>query len=328
MNDHQSTHDHSLQFVVPSDKKKERLDLFLTHQLPSVTRARLKRLVDEDQVLVNGVPTKAGHSVRPGEVIDIFFPAYESTDLEPEEIPLNIIYEDEYLLVVNKPAGLVVHPAFGNMSGTLVNALLAHCRSLSDVGGPKRPGLVHRLDKDTSGLLVVAKDDVTHVALAEQLSRRKIEREYRAVVWGHLRQKSGRIEAALARNPKDRTKMHVDQRGKCAVTNYEVLEEMTCTSYLKLNLETGRTHQIRVHMMSLGHPVFSDAAYGGRGKQLAALRPAHAKLMQRLLKKFTRQMLHARLLSFRHPTTGEVLAFEAPIPQDMQELIQILRNQV
>ncbi len=156
----------SIQFIVPAGKTKERLDVFLAAQLPSVTRAKLKRLVDDDKITVNGVPTKAGHVIRPGEVIDVFFPPSEPTDLEPEDIPLDILYEDAHLLVVNKAPGMVVHPAYGNMHGTLVNALLAHSQSLSDVGGPKRPGLVHRLDKDTSGLLVVAKDDVTHVALA------------------------------------------------------------------------------------------------------------------------------------------------------------------
>ncbi|MBN1561663.1 RluA family pseudouridine synthase [candidate division KSB1 bacterium] len=326
MNDAKSTGDRTLQFVVPADKKKERLDVFLAHQLTSVTRARLKRLIDEDLVLVNSEPTKAGHPLRPGEVIDIFFPAPAKTELEAEDMPLNIIYEDDCLIVLNKPAGLVVHPAYGNMRGTLVNALLAHCRSLSGVGGPIRPGLVHRLDKNTSGLLVVAKDDVTHVALARQLAERKMEREYRAVVWGHFKLKSGRIEAPLARNPQDRTKMRIDRLGKPAVTHYEVLDEMTCTSYLKLNLETGRTHQIRVHMMSQGHPVFADSTYGGRGKQLSGLSPAHVKFMNQLFQKFTRQMLHARILSFRHPETNEILTFTAPIPPDMQELIHILKN--
>jgi 23S rRNA pseudouridine1911/1915/1917 synthase len=286
----------------------------------------LKKLVDEKRVVVNGMPTKAGHAVRPGEVIDVSFPAPEATDLEPEDIPLDIVYEDRHLLVVNKPAGMVVHPAYGNMSGTLVNALLAHCLTLSDVGGAKRPGLVHRLDKDTSGLLVVAKDDLTHVALARQLAVRKIDREYRAVIWGHMKQRSGRIEAALGRHPKDRTKMRVDRDGKLAVTNYEVLDEMTFTSYIKLNLETGRTHQIRVHMTSLGHPVFSDSTYGGRGKQLTGLNPARTKFVNRLFKKFTRQMLHARVLSFQHPATGELYTFEAPIPRDMKELIHILKS--
>lgn len=316
----------SLQFIVPNGKSKQRLDLFLTGQLPSVTRAKLKRLVDDDKITVNGVPTKAGHIVRPGEVINVFFPPSENNDLAPEDVPLDILYEDNCLLVVNKPAGMVVHPAYGNMSGTLVNALLGHCRSLSDVGGPVRPGLVHRLDKETSGLLVVAKDDVTHVALAKQLSAHKIDREYRAIVWGHLKEKSGRIEAALGRHPKDRTKQRLDPNGKHAVTNYVVLDESTFTSYVKLNLETGRTHQIRVHMMALGHPVFSDSTYGGRGKKLAGMSPERTKFVTRLFKKFTRQMLHARILAFQHPLTKELMSFESPIPTDMQELWHILKS--
>ncbi len=316
----------TIEITVPEDKTKERLDIFLCSHLPSVTRAKLKRLVDEDLVLVNGEPTKAGHTVRPGEVITVHFPPPQPAHLEPEDIPLDIIYEDEYLLVVNKPAGMVVHPAYGNMNGTLVNALLAHCSTLSDVAGEKRPGLVHRLDKDTSGLLVVAKDDVTHVALAKQLSAHKIEREYRAIVWGIFKEKSGRIEAALGRHPRDRVKMCIDANGKHAVTNYTVLEEMSFTSYLRLNLETGRTHQIRVHMSYMGHPVFSDAAYGGRGRQLAGMSSARSKFVTRLFKKFTRQMLHARILAFEHPATGELLTFEAPIPHDMQELLHILKS--
>lgn len=316
----------SLEITVPEGKEKERLDKFLANQLPSVTRANLKRLVDEERVTINGQPTKAGHTIRPGEVVRVAFPARHETEILPEEIPLDIIYEDEFLLVVDKPPGMVVHPAFGNMSGTLVNALLAHCLQLSGVGGDKRPGLVHRLDKDTSGLLVVAKDDVTHVGLAKQLSAHKIEREYRAVVWGHLKQKSGRIEAALARSPKDRTRMMIHPDGKHAVTNYEVLEEHAITSYLKLNLETGRTHQIRVHLASLGHPVFSDATYGGRGKQLAGLNKTRSQFVIRLLQEFKRQMLHARTLVFIHPITHELMRFDSPLPQDMVKLLEILRN--
>jgi len=316
----------SLEITVPEGKEKERLDKFLANQLPSVTRANLKRLVDEERVTINGQPTKAGHTIRPGEVVRVAFPARHETEILPEEIPLDIIYEDEFLLVVDKPPGMVVHPAFGNMSGTLVNALLAHCLQLSGLGGDKRPGLVHRLDKDTSGLLVVAKDDVTHVGLAKQLSAHKIEREYRAVVWGHLKQKSGRIEAALARSPKDRTRMMIHPDGKHAVTNYEVLEEHAITSYLKLNLETGRTHQIRVHLASLGHPVFSDATYGGRGKQLAGLNKTRSQFVIRLLQEFKRQMLHARTLVFIHPITHELMRFDSPLPQDMVKLLEILRN--
>ena len=316
----------TLEIIVPKDKQKERLDLFLCSHLPSITRAKLKRLVDEDLVLVNGKATKADQIVRPNEIITVQFPPQQPSHLEAEDIPLDIVYEDEFLLVVNKPAGLVVHPAYGNMSGTLVNALLAHCNALSDVGGAKRPGLVHRLDKDTSGLLVVAKDDVTHVALARQLSAHKIEREYRAIVWWHFKEQEGRVEAALGRHPRDRVKMCIDVNGKHAITNYQVLEEMNFTSYVKLNLETGRTHQIRVHMKHLGHPVFSDSTYGGRGKPMGGQSNARAQFVNRLLKKFTRQMLHARILTFKHPTSGELLTFEAAIPPDMRDLLNILRT--
>ena len=315
-----------LEIIVPEDKTRERLDKFLAGKLPSVTRSKIKKLIDDEKVTIDEKPVKANHIVRPGEVIRVAFPAREETNVVPENIPLDIVYEDEYLLVVNKPAGMVVHPAYANLTGTLVNALLAHCQSLSSVGGGQRPGLVHRLDKDTSGLLVVAKDDVTHVALARQLSDRKIEREYRAIVWGHLRKKSDRIEAPLARHPKDRVKMVIHKDGKHAVTHYKVLEELPLTSYLKLNLETGRTHQIRVHLASIGHPVFSDATYGGRGKQLAGLNHDKTRFATQLLKRFKRQMLHARTLAFIHPASGELMRFEAPIPEDMQQLLDFLRQ--
>ncbi len=316
----------SLEIVVPEGKEKQRLDLFLANQLSSVTRSKIKKLIDDDRVTIQDQPTKANHLVRPGEIIRLRFPFPEPIDIQPEDIPLDIIFEDEYLLVVNKPAGMVVHPAFANLSGTLVNALLAHCKSLSHISGEQRPGLVHRLDKDTSGLLVVAKDDVTHVSLSRQLSERKIEREYRAIVWGHLRQKSATIEAALMRHPRDRTRIVIHQDGKYAVTHYQVLEELPLTSYLQLRLETGRTHQIRVHMASIGHPVFSDATYGGRSKQLAGLNQSRTQFAIELLKKFTRQMLHAQTLSFVHPVSKELLRFQAPLPDDMLQCLDTLRR--
>ncbi len=316
----------TITLTVPEDKEKERLDKFLTHQLPSVTRAKLKNLIDDDKVLVNGKPTKAGHLIRPGEEVVVHFPVVMPTTVEAEEIPLEIVFEDAHLIVVNKPAGMVVHPACGNFRGTLVNALLAHCNKLSSVGGETRPGLVHRLDKDTSGLLVVAKDDVTHVGLARQLADRKMEREYHAIVWGHPRQPRGTVEAALQRNPKDRLRMMIHPDGKHAVTHYIVLEKFLLTSYLQLNLETGRTHQIRVHLASLGHPVFADATYGGRSRQLAGLNHDNTRLGLHLLKICTRQMLHARTLAFLHPVTQELLRFSSALPEDMAGLLQELRQ--
>jgi len=316
----------TVELIVPPGKEKQRLDVFLTNQLPGITRARIKTLIDSGKVTVNGQVTKAGYSIRPDERIIVLFPAYEPTQVEPEDIPLDILYEDEHLLVVNKPAGMVVHPAFANLRGTLVNALLAHCRKLSSVGGEKRPGLVHRLDKDTSGLLVVAKNDASHLALSKQLSERKMEREYRAIVWGHVQKKSGRIEGALLRNPKDRLRMMIHPDGKPAVTHYQVLNEYPLTSHLRLNLETGRTHQIRVHMASIGHPVFSDAVYGGRAKQLAGLNQHNTQLGLLWLKQFPRQMLHARTLAFVHPATRELVRFTAPLPEDMQAFLRVLEK--
>jgi 23S rRNA pseudouridine1911/1915/1917 synthase len=318
--------DKTIELLVPPAKEKQRLDLFLTNQLAGITRARIKNLIDDGKVTVDGETTKAGYMVRPGERIIILFPIFEPTSIEPEDIPLDIVYEDEHLLLVNKPAGMVVHPAFANLRGTLVNALLSHCMRLSSVGGEKRPGLVHRLDKDTSGLLVVAKNDAAHLALSKQLSEHKMEREYRAIVWGHMRVKKNRIEGALLRNPKDRLRMMIHPDGKQAATHYEVINEFPLTSYVKLNLETGRTHQIRVHMASIGHPVFSDAAYGGRAKQLAGLNHSNTQFALKLLKDFPRQMLHARTLAFVHPATNELVRFTVPLPEDMQQLLTILEN--
>ncbi|OGC02683.1 hypothetical protein A2V82_09430 [candidate division KSB1 bacterium RBG_16_48_16] len=320
------TLENSLEITVPAHKEKERIDKFLAGKLPSVTRSKIKKLIDEHSVSIDGKAVKANHIVRPGEIITVVFPPALPHDLLPENIPLDIVYEDDHLIVVNKPAGLVVHPAYGNMTGTLVNALLHHSQILSGVGGNTRPGLVHRLDKDTSGLLVVAKDDLTHVHLARQLAERKIKRVYHAVVWGRFRKPTGRIEAPLARHPKERTKMVIHEDGKYAATNYKVLEELSLMSYIELKLETGRTHQIRVHLSSLGHPVFSDSTYGGRGRQLAGLNQERTAFVSRLFKKFNRQMLHAKTLSFIHPVSQEEMTFDSPLPQDMQELLHHLRS--
>ncbi len=315
-----------LNITVDPDHGGERLDKFLAGQLPSVTRSKIKRIIDDHRVTIDGSAAKANHITKPGEEICIDFPEPQKHTLEPEHIPLDIVYEDQHLLVVNKPADMIVHPAFGHYSGTLVNALLAHCDRLSNVASDIRPGLVHRLDKNTTGLLVVAKDDVTHVELARQLSARKMKRHYCAVVWGNPERNSGSIKAPLARHPRERVRMAIHAQGKQAVTHYKVLERQPLTAFLQLRLETGRTHQIRVHMSSIGHPVFGDSTYGGRGKQISGLNHDRTAFFSRLIKKYTRQMLHAKTLAFEHPKSRQWISFDSEIPQDMQSLLRELEN--
>ncbi|MGB5287674.1 MAG: RluA family pseudouridine synthase, partial [Ignavibacteriaceae bacterium] len=244
-------------FEVPEGKKKERLDLFLTNAIENATRSKVQKLIDADLVTVNGVVVKANYQVKPNDVIEAVHPiSPRPEDVEPEDIPLDIIYEDEYLLVINKPAGMVAHPAYANYTGTLVNALLHHTKKLSDLNEPGRPGIIHRLDKDTSGLLVVAKDDFTHAKIAEQFSKRIVEKEYHAVCWGKFKDSKGELDSNIVRSKKDRKKFSTSEtEGKRALTLYEVLEEFDFTSYLKINLMTGRTHQIRVHLSGIGKPV-------------------------------------------------------------------------
>jgi len=312
--------------TVPQLKERERIDRFLARVFSDFSRSMIQKLIDEGRVLVNGSVTKPSHLVNPGEKIDLFVPEPQKLEVEPEAIPLDIVYEDEHLIVIDKPAGMVVHPAFANYSGTLVNALLYHCRDLSGIGGVQRPGIVHRLDKDTSGLIVVAKDDRTHQGLAEQFKSKSVEREYVAVVWGRPRPGRGRVETFLGRHPKDRKKIAVLSGGRWAVTNYEVVESFEFLSLVRLQLETGRTHQIRVHMSHIGHPVFGDPVYGGRSRKLGSLPPAQRRKAQQLLEGMKRQALHARTLGFVHPVTRERLRFESPLPDDMSELLRRLRE--
>jgi len=311
--------------VVPPNQKKERLDKFLTRFIGHYSRARLQKVIEEDLVLVNGKPAKASHVVQPNEAIEVRVPKPKPIDILPEKIPLNILYEDEHLIVLNKPAGMVVHPAFANYTGTLVNALLHHCGDLSSIGGRQRPGIVHRLDKDTSGIMVVAKNDFAHQNLSQQFKNKTTDRLYWAIVWYVPRQKTGRVETNLARSPKDRKRITVQPDGKFAATNYEVLEKFELFSLVQLKLETGRTHQIRVHMSYIGHPVFGDAEYGGRGRQVNGLPKAQKEVATELLEKMNRQALHAKTLGFVHPQKGEYLRFESDLPQDMQQLLQDIR---
>lgn len=308
---------------------KERLDHYLAEHMEKISRAQVQKLIKKKKVTVNGEIVKASYQIACGDKIVVRIPPPQPSELLPENIPLNILFEDDYLLVLNKPAGLVVHPAYGNPSGTLANALVYHSQELSTLSGEFRPGIVHRLDKDTSGLLVVAKNDYVHGLLSQQFAEHSTEREYRAFVWGYFREKEGRFESFITRSPKDRTRMTIsDSEGKFAITNYEVLEEFPLISYLRLRLETGRTHQIRVHMAYNGHPVVGDEIYGGRKKQTISLNAQDKQLASQILKLMPRQALHAKTLGFMHPITGEKLTFDSDLPEDMQELLDFMNEKL
>jgi 23S rRNA pseudouridine1911/1915/1917 synthase len=316
-----------IEVVVPPNKEKQRLDTFLTQVLGTVSRSRVQKVIAEGKVTVNGAPAKSSHLIAPLEKIAICVPRPPKVDVLPENIPLDILYEDEHLLVLNKPAGLVVHPAFGNWSGTLVNALLYRCGDLSSIGGRQRPGIVHRLDKDTSGLMVVAKNDFAHHHLSRQFSEKRTEREYWALAWGRFKKRRGQISTYLARSPKDRTRIAVRPEGKIAITHYEVIEELALLTLVKLKLETGRTHQIRVHLSHISHPVFGDLTYGGRNRQLGALSNQQRQLAAVLLDMMPRQALHAKTLGFVHPVKNELLRFDSELPDDMKQLLTRLSKE-
>lgn len=301
----------TVSWTVTAGGAGERVDKYVTDGLDGeVSRSQVQAWIRDGFVLVNGRPVKANYRLEEGDVLDVAVPEPEPSHLEPEAIPLDIVYEDRDLVVVNKPRGMVVHPAAGHASGTLVNALLHHCPDLAGVGGTKRPGIVHRIDKDTSGLLMVAKHDTAHQRLSEQLAARSVIRKYVAVVTGNLPHDRGTIDAPIGRDKFDRKKFAVDATGgKSAITHFRVLERLPAHTLLELQLETGRTHQIRVHMQYVGHPLEGDPVYGRR--RGAAM---------------DGQALHASVLGFRHPASGESLLFEAPLPEDMVRLLEKLRN--
>lgn len=301
--------------------------MYLTHHVANASRNKVQRGIEDGLVLVNDKKVKPSYLVNPNDSIVVTLPRPPRTEALPEDIPLDIVYEDDDLLVVNKPAGMVTHPAYRNYSGTLVNALLFHSQQLSGVNSELRPGIVHRLDKDTSGLLVVAKNDDAHHRLAKQFSKHSIEREYRAIVWGRFKNKRGRIEANLGRSKKDRRKVSVTAHGKHAATHYEVLKQFEFLALVKLNLKTGRTHQIRVHLAHIGHPVFGDATYGGRNSEWGGLSGKKAHRAANLLKLTSRQALHAKTLGFVHPTSGTTVRFESDLPEDMSVLMEKLEGE-
>ncbi len=292
----------------------ERIDKFLSCRLEEVSRSYIQKLIKEGHVSVNGKPVKANYKLGAGDKISVEIPEAKEPDILPEDIPLDILYEDQDILVVNKPKGMVVHPAAGHYSGTLVNALMYHCKdSLSGINGVMRPGIVHRIDMDTTGSLLVCKNDEAHRILAEQLKEHTIRREYHAIVYGNIKEDTGTVDAPIGRHPTDRKKMSINHKnGKQAVTHYEVLERFGNFTYIRCRLETGRTHQIRVHMASLHHPLLGDEVYG------PSSRPPFPGLKG--------QVLHAKILGIYHPATGEYMEFDAPLPQYFVDLLQKLRR--
>src|SRR5947209_2172848 len=298
----------------------ERLDTFLRSKFPAVSRGAIQRLIEEGHIRVDGKTVKPTHTPRAGEKVEVHWPEARTAEAQPEEMPLDILHEDDALLVLNKAAGLVVHPAGGHEEHTLVNALLHHCRGqLSGIGGVARPGIVHRLDKDTSGCLVVAKNDETHLALSAQFASRKVEKFYHALLCGELQRDHGDIRAAIARHASHRKCMAVDEEfGREAHTSYRVLERLNSATLLEARLHTGRAHQIRVHFKFLGFPLVGDSTYGNRQNQrLTELTEFEAE----------RQMLHAFQLAFIHPRTGKKLSTQAPLPEDFQDAIVALRKE-
>lgn len=293
-------------------KSGTRLDLMISEELPEISRSSAQKLIENGLVTLNGKTVKKNHKVTEGEVFLVTLPQPQPTDILPQSIPLDIVYEDSDVIVINKPRGMVVHPAPGHPDGTLVNALLYHCgSSLSGIGGVIRPGIVHRIDMDTSGLLIAAKNDAAHLFLSSQLSDRSLSREYEAVVCGRVRDDSGTVNAPIGRHPTDRKRMCVTDKGsRPAVTHYEVITRYNGYTHIRCRLETGRTHQIRVHMASIGHPLLGDLVYGRKKPE----------------KGLSGQCLHARRIKFIHPSTREPMSFEAPLPEYFLQVLEHLGN--
>ena len=297
-------------FQVTEEYEEERIDKYMSILIDSLSRSFIQKMMKEEKVLVNGKPVKANYRLKTEDEICFELPEAVEPDIEPENIPLDILYEDADVLVVNKPKGMVVHPAAGHYSGTLVNALMDHCKgSLSVINGGLRPGIVHRIDMDTTGSLIVCKNDIAHASIAEQLKEHSIVRRYRAIVWGVIKEEEGCVDVPIGRHPSDRKKMAAGVRnGKEAVTHYRVLERLRSYNYIECRLETGRTHQIRVHMDSIGHPILGDPVYGNRKCPF----------------QLQGQTLHAMTLGFIHPVTGEYVETTAPLPGYFQHLLDTL----
>ena len=311
-------------FIVDEEESGERLDSWLAGRVPELSRSRIQKALKGGEVLIDGIPVgKSSRRLRGAESVELRFNPPKPTEVLPEDIPLDIIYEDKGLLVINKAAGMVVHPAPGNETGTMVNALLAHCGDLSGIGGYLRPGIVHRLDAQTTGLLVVAKSDEVHIALSRQLMERAVTRIYKAIVWGAMPLEEGEIDAPVGRSRSDRKKMAVVRDGgRDAVTYYSVVDTFPPLQYIRLKLGTGRTHQIRVHLTHVGHPVLGDPDYGGRKFRKGNLPKEEVDRGAKALSLIERQALHAGELSFFHPLLEKVMTFEAPLPDDFRAVLE------
>lgn len=318
------------EIAVSQENKGERLDSFLASHDQEISRSAFQRLIDEGFVKVDGLPAKISHKVKAGEVISYVIPPPKPSKIMPEKLPIDIVYEDEDLIVINKPKGMAVHPAPGTPAGTLVNALLAHCKGLSAIGGTERPGIVHRLDKDTSGLIVVAKNDEAHHALQKQIQARTAERKYLALVWGNPRFEHAIVDAPIGRHPVDRKKMAVIEsptthRARAAVTDIRVIERFGSFTLIEAKLQTGRTHQIRVHSAYAGHPVVGDPVYSGN-RRLQSGRKEFVTEVNHLIDALHGQALHAYNLNFDHPSTRKRLEFTAPMPEEMERLVAYIRQ--
>lgn len=314
--------------ILVDDGFGERLDAYIAARIPDLSRSAVGRLIDEGRVTVGGSPAKANYRVKTGDEITIVVPPSAPTDISAEDIPLDIIYEDSDIVVVNKPRGMTTHPAPGSPAGTLVNALLAHISDLSGVGGVQRPGIVHRLDKDTSGLIVVAKNDAVHTNLQSQIQKRTAGRKYLALVWGDAKFEKAVVDAPIGRHPLHRQKMAVVTEGahaRQAVTDLTVIERLDGFTLLEASLRTGRTHQIRVHVAYIGYAVVGDPVYGGKHSLPGRFGMRDHTEFENLIDDLGGQALHAYRLSFKHPRTGEDLEFEAPVPYNMSALIDWLR---
>ena len=297
--------------IVEENSQNKRIDSYLVEKKVNLSRTLIQKMLEDEKILVNGKKQKPSYKPEEGDVITIEIPKPEETNLKPQNIPIDIIYEDNDIIVVNKPKGMVVHPANGNPDGTLVNAILAICKdSLSGIGGEIRPGIVHRLDKDTSGLLIVAKNDQAHINMSKQIQDRKVIKKYIALVKGVIAEDSATIDMPIARSAKDRKKMAVDPKGKEAITHFKVLKRYDKYTLLEIKIDTGRTHQIRVHMAYIGHPVVGDMQYSNGKNEFGV----------------EGQMLHSKYLEFDHPITGKRLKLEAPLPQYFIEVLEKLRN--